>query len=109
MSIEGVVEEVKQEVVKVAAEVKAEVEKVVEAVKPEVKKLVQELTTEEKLALREIELSYVKATAEISRLSQITKDAQKNFTTTVEGLVKKYVLTPAEWTFDNVLLQFKKL
>jgi uncharacterized protein YeeX (DUF496 family) len=108
MSVEGVVEEVKQEVVKVAAEVKAEVEKVVEAVKPEVKKLVQELTAEEKLALREIENAYLKAQMEIQRIQPIIQKAQQDFTKTVEGLVTKYAVDPAEWAFDNVKLIFTK-
>jgi hypothetical protein len=96
---------------KVEAEVKAveaEVVKVVEAVLPEVKKLTQEITDGEKLAIREIELEYVKAQAEIQRLSQITQGAQKKFTDIVEGLVKKYGVTPAEWVFDNLKLVFTR-
>ena len=101
---EAVVAEVKTEVVKVAEEVKAEVVKV----EGEVKKLTQELTADEKLVIREIENAYLKAQIEINRLSQITKEAQQKFTTTVEGLAKNYVLNPVEWAFDNIELIWKK-
>jgi hypothetical protein len=101
MSVETVVKAVEAEVVKV-------VEGVAAAVKPEVKKLVQELTAEEKLAIREIENEYLKAQMEIQRISQITQGAQKKFTDTVESLVKKYGVTPAEWVFDNVKLIFTR-
>jgi len=101
MTVGTVVEEVKQEIVKVAEEVKAEVVKVVE-------KATQELSAEEKLVIREIENEYLKAQIEINRLSQITQKAQKSFTDTVEGLVKKYAVSSAEWVFDNVSLTFKR-
>ena len=106
--VEKVVEEVKAEVKKVEGEVVAEATKVVEEVKTEVKKVLQELTAEEKLAIREIENEYLKAQMEIQRLSQITKDAQKKFTDTVESLVKRYGVEPATWLFDNVALVFKR-
>ena len=96
------------EVEAVAAEVKQEAIKVVEEVKAEAKKLTQELSAEEKLAIREIENSYLKAQIEINRLAQITKDAQQKFTSNVEALTKKYVLSPAEYVFDNVELLFRK-
>ena len=86
--------------------VEAEVLKVVEEAKTEVKKLTQEITAEAKLTIREIELEYVKAQAEIQRLSQITQGAQKKFTDTVEALVKTYGVSPAEWVFDNIKLIF---
>ena len=115
MSIETEVKAVEAEVVKVEGEVKTEVVKVAEEVKAEVvkvegevKKLTQELTADEKLAIREIENAYLKAQIEINRLSQITKEAQQKFTTTVEGLAKKYVLNPVEWAFDNIELIWKK-
>src|SRR5258708_1886119 len=108
MAVETVVEaveqeakEVQQEVVKFAEEVKAEVSKVVD-------KVVQEISAEEKLVIREIENEYLKAQIEINRLSQITQNAQKRFTDTVEGLVKRYAVSPAEWIFDNVSLTFKR-
>jgi hypothetical protein len=97
MSTGTVVEAVKQEVVKVAEEVKAEVVKAA-----------QDINAEEKLVIREIENEYLKAQIEINRLSQITQNAQKNFTSTVEGLAKKYAMAPAEWVFDNVSLTFKR-
>jgi type IV secretory pathway VirB4 component len=97
MNVETIVEEVKQEVVKVAEEVKAEVVKAV-----------QELSAEEKLGIREIENEYLKAQIEINRLSQITQKAQKSFTDTVESLTKKYAVDPANWLFDNVSLTFKR-
>jgi hypothetical protein len=94
-------EEAKQEVVKATEKVKTEVVKAVD-------KAVQELSADEKLSIREIENEYLKAQIEINRLSQITQNAQKKFTDTVEGLVKKYAVSPAEWIFDNVTLTFKR-
>lgn len=105
---EKVVSEVKTEIVKVAEEAKVEAVKLVGEVKAEVKKLTQELTSDEKLVIREIENKYLKAQIEITRLSQITSQAQKDFTSTVEGLTKKYAVAPAEWLFDNAELIFKK-
>jgi type IV secretory pathway VirB4 component len=89
-------------------EVKAEVVKVVEEVKAEVEKLVQELSAEEKLIIREIENEYLKAQIEINRLSQITQNAQKKFTETVESLTKRYAVDPVLWVFDNVTLSFRR-
>lgn len=105
---EAVASEVKTEVVKVAEEVKTEATKLVGEAKTEATKIFQEITAEEKLAIREIENKYLKAQIEITRLSQITSQAQKDFTTTVENLTKKYVVTPAEWFFDNAELLFKR-
>jgi hypothetical protein len=96
-----VIEEVKQEVVKVAQEVKAEVVKVAE-------KVTQEISAEEKLAIREIENAYLKAQIEITRLTQITTKAQTDFTKTVEDLSKKYLISPTEFVFDNIKLQFTR-
>src|ERR1035437_2022812 len=99
---------IEAEVKTVEAEVVAQVEKMAAEAKAEVKKLTQELTAEEKLAIREIENEYLKAQMEIQRLSQITQGAQKKFTDTVDSLVKKYRVSPAEWVFDNVSLIFKR-
>jgi|SRR5271154_2419614 len=110
--VKEVVAEVKAEAEKVATAVTAEVAKVEAevkpAVKPAVEHLLQELTAEEKLAIREIENEYLKAQIEINRLSVITQNAQKNFSTVVETLKNKYVIDPAEWVFDNIALVFKK-
>ena len=108
MSVETVVKAVEAEVTKVEGEVVAEAKKIEAEVKAEVKKLTQELTAEEKLAIRDIENAYLKAQMEIQRLSQITQKAQADFTKTVEDLTKKYLISPVEYIFDNVLLQFKK-
>lgn len=88
--------------------VEAEVVKVAEEVKAEAVKLTQELTAEEKLGIRELENEYLKAQMEIQRLSQITQGAQKKFTETVDSLVKKYEVSPAEWVFDNLKLVFTR-
>jgi Na+-translocating ferredoxin:NAD+ oxidoreductase RnfC subunit len=105
---ETLVQEIEAKAEAVAAEVKNEVVNVAEEVKAEVKKLTQELTTEEKLAIREIENTYLKAQIEINRLSAITQKAQKDFTSTVESLTKRYVLDPVDWLFDNIALEFRK-
>jgi hypothetical protein len=102
--VKAVEAEVKAEVVKVEGEVKAEVAKVEKAAE----KVLQELTAEEKLIIREIENEYLKAQMEIQRLSIITQNAQKKFTETVEVLVKRYAVSPTEWIFDNISLQFKR-
>jgi len=108
MSVETEVKAVEAKVEAVVSEVKVEATKLVEEAKAEVKKLTQELTAEEKLGIREIENTYLKAQIEIQRLSQITQNAQKNFTATVENLTKKYLINPAEMVFDNVELIFKR-
>lgn len=96
------------EVVEEVKAVEAEVVKVAEEVKAEAVKLTQELTAEEKLGIRELENEYLKAQMEIQRLSQITQGAQKKFTETVDSLVKKYGVSPAEWVFDNLKLVFTR-
>jgi hypothetical protein len=101
--------EVKTEVVKVIDEVKPEAVKIVGAVKAEAKKWTQEITAEEKLAFREAEAKYLRAQMEINRLLEITKGAQKDFSTNMEAVMKKYVLSPAEWALDQVELIFKKM
>ena len=106
--VEAVASEVKTEVVKVAEEIKTEVVKLAGEAKAEAKKLTQEITAEEKLAIRELENKYLKAQIEINRLSQITQNAQREFTTTVETMTRKYVVDPAEWLFDNAELIFKR-
>lgn len=97
MSVETVVEDVKQEVIQVVEEVKAVA-----------KKVAPEISAEEKLVIREIENSYLKSQIEIQRLSQITQKAQADFTKTVEDLTKRYAIDPAQWLFDNVTLSFRK-
>lgn len=95
----------------VATEVKAveeKVEAVVEKVEAVAEKVLQELSAEEKLAIREIEVNFLKAQAEIQRLTQITQKAQTDFTAIVETLTKKYAINPAAWVFDNVTLVFRK-
>ncbi len=113
--VKEVVSEVKAEVataVKTLASewdgVAAEVAKVEAEVKPAVERLLQELTAEEKLGIRDIELAYLKAQMEINRLSTTTQTAQTNFKNTVDILIKKYAIDPAEWVFDNIELVFKK-
>jgi hypothetical protein len=71
-------------------------------------KVSQDISTEEKLAIREIEVNYLKAQAEIQRLSQITQNAQKVFTDKVQELTKKYEIDQSKWVFDNVKLAFLK-
>jgi hypothetical protein len=95
------VEAVEAEAKKIEGEVVAVAEKVIE-------KVTQELSAEEKLGIREIENAYLKATLEVTRLTQITTKAQADFTKTVEDLTKKYAINPAVWVFDNVLLTFRK-
>jgi formiminotetrahydrofolate cyclodeaminase len=99
-----VVEEVKAEAVKIAGDVKADFGAATKAIEA----TIQHISAEEKLAIREIENTYLKAQIEINRLSQITQKAQQDFTKTVEDLTKKYVISPAEFVFDNVELAFKR-
>lgn len=99
-----IVNEAVAEVKKIEGEVVAEVKKV-EAV---AERLVQELSAEEKLAIRDLENKYLKAQMEIQRLSKIVQDTQAEYTKITESLVKKYVIDPATWLFDNAELVFKK-
>lgn len=108
MNLQEEVKAVETKVEEVAGEVKVEATKLVEEVKTEVKKLTQELTTEEKLFIRETENKYLKAQIELNRLSQIAGQAQRDFSSKVEELTKRYLLNPAEYIFDNVELIFKK-
>lgn len=117
--MDGIAQEVKQEVAKVETEVKdetktlaADVEKEVRAVVEPAKEFVVkaeiEITTEEKLAIREIENQYLKAQMEISRLSQQASLLQKQFPAMIDQLTKKYVVSPAEYLFDSARLIFTR-
>jgi hypothetical protein len=96
-------EKTQTEVAKAAEAIKAETTKDVPV---PAKRTKQPLTAEEKLVLREIENEYLKAQIQITTLSNTTQNAQKKFTTTVEGFGKKYDIIPAEMQFDNVALEF---
>ena len=108
MNLQEEVKAVETKVEEVAGEVKAEATKLVEEVEAGVKKLTQELTAEEKLFIRETENKYLKAQIELGRLSQIAGQAQRDFSSKVEELTKKYVVSPAEWVFDNAELIFRR-
>lgn len=105
------------EVEKVAGEVKAAAEAVVEKAEAVVeekavaveKAAKVDISTEEKLFLREAELEYLKATMDIQRLTKITEEKSKSYSAYIEGLLKKYALTKAEYAFDATVNAFKKL
>jgi hypothetical protein len=99
MSVETVVEEVKAEAVKLAEEVKA-------VVVPEAKKAVVTITDSEKLILAEAEVEYLKASAEIQRLTKITESKAKEYQSAVDSMLKKYVLDKADYLFDGVKKAF---
>jgi hypothetical protein len=92
-----------------ANKVIGEVKEVVAEAKAEVKKTVQELSTDEKLALREIEVVFLKAQADFIRAQQVITETQKKYTAILDTITKKYVIAPAEWTWDAVKLEFNKL
>jgi hypothetical protein len=69
-------------------------------------KTTQEITDIEKLGLREIENEYLKAQVQLTSLNNITHNAQKKFTSTVEGLLNKYALDADKFQFDNLALKF---
>jgi hypothetical protein len=113
--LETVVSEVEKAAESTVAAVEGEVKKVegdVATVKADVDKakaVLVEVATEEKLFLREAELEYVKAQAEIQRLTKITETKSKQYQDYVEGLFKKYALSKAEYVFDGAVNIFKKL
>lgn len=105
MSIESVIEEVKQEATKV-----------VEAVTADVEKAVIEIKAEEKLALRDVELQWAKLQLEMrtmeKRAAEITKQLEvesAKFTSSVEQLAKTYAIDIKRYTYDAVLQVFKKI
>jgi ABC-type sugar transport system ATPase subunit len=100
MSLETVVEEVKQEVVKVAEEVKAEVVKVEKAA-------TVSITADEKLVLADAELEYLKATGQIQQFQKTTEAKAKEYQAAVEGFLNKYGLSKLEYVFDGVKREFQ--
>lgn len=114
MSIEETVvaeaQKVVEEVKTVAEAVVAKVEEKVEEKAVVVEKAAKvDITAEEKLFLREAELEYLKATMEIQRLNKITEDKSKSYSTFIETLLTKYVLSKTEYVFDATVNAFKKL
>lgn len=65
-----------------------------------------DLDAADKLFLREIEVEYLRAQNEITRLSQIVKNAEARFAPSVQGLAKKYKVNPATHVFQNLELAF---
>lgn len=94
------------------SEVTELVEAAVPAVVEEIKKaevaVRVDITDAEKLVIRTVENEYLKAQMEIRRLSDVAVNAQRQFTSTVESLVKKYAVDPVVHVFDAVELAFKK-
>ena len=106
MADETVVEKVEAEVKAVEAKVEAEA-KVVEAkVETFATAARVDLVAEDKLFVREIEIEFLRAKNEISRLEQVVKNAEARFAPTVQQLAKKYLINPATHTFDNLSLAF---
>jgi hypothetical protein len=101
-AVEGTVEKAEGEVKAVAQSIEGQV------VSKE-KTAVVQIKAEEKLFLRETELEYVKAQAEIQRLTKITEEKSKQYQTFVESLFKTYVVDKAEYIFDGGINAFKKL
>jgi uncharacterized protein YeeX (DUF496 family) len=102
MSVETVVEEVKAEAVKLVEEAKA-------VVTPEAKKIETKLSAEEALVLRTAEVDYLKSTMEIQRLTKITEEKAKQYQTAVDGYLVKRGISKAEYLFDGIALEFKKI
>jgi uncharacterized protein YeeX (DUF496 family) len=100
MSLETVVEEVKQEVVKVAEEVKAEVVKVEKAA-------TVSITADEKLVLADAELEYLKTTGQIQQLQKITEAKAKEYQENVEKFLVKYNLSKLDYIFNGVTRSFE--
>ncbi len=71
-------------------------------------KVIQTLTAEEQLAFRNIENEFLKAQAEINRLTQTTQAKQHEFSNYSTALLRKYLLEPTEWVFDTVALRFQR-
>jgi hypothetical protein len=108
MSVETVVEEVKQEVANAAAEVKAEVVKVEERIRVE-------LEDTEKLALVRFERSFLQAQVEVQnlqkrmeQLQEAANAASKGYTSRLQELVKKYTIDEARLVFNAIEGAFVK-
>lgn len=113
------VEKTEEEVQTLIADVKASTEslaaKAETAAKAVEEKVVKfataalvQITADEKLIVTKMENEYLKAQVEITRLSTVQQNVQKNFPQYVESLVKKYAINPATHVFDNIELVFKK-
>jgi len=120
MSIETEVKAVEQKVEEVTKTVEIKVEDAVVAVENEAKKVVAEvkteakaatvkLTADEKLALRDLEVVFLKAQQQASAIENQMKELRSNFQAKVDEYTKRYVLDKAEYVFDGVALEFKRI
>jgi len=100
---------VETEIEKVETEVKEETAKIVNEVKAAVKETFVRLTAEEKLALRELEVSFLKAQAQYTQLEKHLKEISTTFQSKVDEYTKKYFIDKAEYVFDGVALEFRKI
>ena|ERR1700674_2711583 len=93
----------------VEKEVSTVAQEVVEKVEEVAKAAIVQITTEEKLVARELELEYLKLTMQIQSLQKQTEEKSRAYQANVEGWLKKYGLTHAEYMFDATQNAFKKL
>jgi hypothetical protein len=108
MSVETVIEEVKNEVVAVAEEVKAEVVKTDDRVK-------QEVTDGEKFTMAQMENDFLKAQIEMQQISkrmehlqEVTKKIQTNFVAKTKEMAEAYSIDLESYIYNSVEHAFTK-
>lgn len=107
--VENVIKEVETKVEGVVETVATEAKRIVGEVVAKEKSAVIQLKAEEKLFLADTELEFLKAQAEIQRLTKIAEEKSKAYQAYVEGLFKTYVVTKAEYVFDGAARVLKAL
>lgn len=100
---------VEGEVKTVAGEVAKETKEVTTKLEEKAKAITVEIGTDEKLYLREAELEYLKAQMQIQSFQKIIDTKTTEYRAYVDGLMKKYGLSKAEYVLDGAVNIFRKL
>lgn len=119
-----IIDTVKDEVVNEVKKIETAVESVVETVAKDIyegaktfEQVIENeanrvkviLASDEKLALRELEVEFLKAKDAMQTAAKTIEETQKKFQDNVNALVQKYLVNPAEWSFDLVTFEFNKI
>lgn len=106
---ETLVEKVETEVKDVVTAVESKADAVVVDVKKFATASRVELVAEDKLVIRDLEVEYLRAQAEITRLEKVMKNVESRFVPVVQSFVSKYLINPATHQFNNLELAFVAL
>lgn len=108
-AVETTVEKVETKTIEEVKAVETDIKKAVTVVKADAKNLSIKLTAEEKLALRDMEVVFLKAQQQYAQLENQMKEIRNNFQAKVDEFTKKYLIDKAEYVFDGVALEFRKI